>query len=136
MIPPYMIQLRKLLNSNMLWGGDPANRVKLICYKMKNFNIYLIDITKIISILPNLIDQITFFFRNIRHLSHTNLFIDHKKKKKRNDGWIDDKIESWVVNNDSTDDKERLFLIQFSTLTLMIEKRIDQILSSFAHNVI
>ncbi|KAH9761904.1 hypothetical protein KPL70_000611 [Citrus sinensis] len=113
MIPPYMIQLRKLLNM-----------VKLIRYKTKDFNIYLIDITKIISILPNPIDQITFFekYKTSKHLSHISKEIYSLiiKRKKGNGGWIDDKIECWA----------------FSTLTLMIEKRIDKILSSFAHNVI
>ena len=46
--------------------------------------------------------------------------------------WIDDKIESWVANSDSIDDKEREFLVQFSTLRA--EKRIDQILLSLTHS--
>ena len=49
-----------------------------------------------------------------------------------NGDWIDDKIESWVSNSDSIDDKEREFLVQFSTLT--IEKRIDQILLSLTRS--
>ena len=49
-----------------------------------------------------------------------------------NGDWIDDKIESWVLNSDSIDDKEREFLVQFSTLTT--EKRIDQILLSLTHS--
>jgi len=49
-----------------------------------------------------------------------------------NGDWIDDQIESWVSNTDSIDDKEKEFLVQFSTLT--IEKRIDQILLSLTHN--
>ena len=48
--------------------------------------------------------------------------------------WIDDKIESWVANSDSIDDEEREFLVQFSTLTLTAEKRIDQILLSLTHS--
>ncbi|MBA0738116.1 hypothetical protein Gogos_011524, partial [Gossypium gossypioides] len=46
--------------------------------------------------------------------------------------WIEEKIESWVANSDLIDDKEREFLVQFSTLT--IEKRIDQILLSQTHS--
>ena len=39
------------------------------------------------------------------------------KTKKKNGDWIDDRIESWVSNSDSIDDKEIEFLVQFSTLT-------------------
>ncbi|CAI8591812.1 unnamed protein product [Vicia faba] len=45
-----------------------------------------------------------------------------------NSNWIDDKIESWITNSDFIADKEREFLVQFSTLTT--EKRMDQILLS------
>ncbi|MBA0645235.1 hypothetical protein Goklo_013357, partial [Gossypium klotzschianum] len=58
-----------------------------------------------------------------------DLFIDKKKKKNVSSDWIDNKIESWITNSDSINDKERKFLIQFSTLT--IEKKIDQILFEF-----
>jgi len=55
-----------------------------------------------------------------------------RKIKNVNGDWIDDQIESWVSNTDSIDDKEKEFLVQFSTLT--IEKRIDQILLSLTHS--
>nr|YP_009127320.1 hypothetical chloroplast RF21 [Ceratonia siliqua]YP_009127337.1 hypothetical chloroplast RF21 [Ceratonia siliqua]YP_009756154.1 hypothetical protein RF2 [Ceratonia siliqua]YP_009756171.1 hypothetical protein RF2 [Ceratonia siliqua]AHY32935.1 hypothetical chloroplast RF21 [Ceratonia siliqua]AHY32953.1 hypothetical chloroplast RF21 [Ceratonia siliqua]QIT02830.1 hypothetical protein RF2 [Ceratonia siliqua]QIT02847.1 hypothetical protein RF2 [Ceratonia siliqua] len=113
---------------NMLWGGGPAYGVKSIRSKKKYLN--LIDL---ISIIPNPINRIA-FSRNTRHLSHTSKAIYSliRKRKNVNGDWIDDKIESWVSNSDSIDDKEREFLVQFSTLTT--EKRIDQILLSLTHS--
>ncbi|KAE9603085.1 hypothetical protein Lalb_Chr12g0206601 [Lupinus albus] len=164
MIPSYTIELRKLLDryptselnafwlknfflvaleqlgdsleeiqgsasgGNMLWGGGPACGVKSIRSKKKDWN--LIDL---ISIIPNPINRIA-FSRNTGHLSQTSKAIYSliRKRKNVNGDWIDDKIESWVSNSDSIDDKEREFLVQFSTL--MIEKRIDQILLSLTHS--
>jgi hypothetical protein len=113
---------------NMLWGGGSAYGVKSIRSKKKYLN--LIDL---ISIIPNPINRIA-FSRNMRHLSHTSKAIYSliRKIKNVNGDWIDDKIESWVSNSDSIDDKEREFLVQFSTLTT--EKRIDQILLSLTHS--
>ena len=161
MIPSYMIELRKLLDRyptselNSLWlknlflvaleqlgdsleeiwtsGGNmlgPAYGVKSIRSKKKYLNINLIDL---ISIIPNPINRIA-FSRNTRHLSHTSkeIYSLIRKRKNVNGDWIDDKIESWVSNSDSIDDKEREFLVQFSTLTT--EKRIDQILWSLTHS--
>nr|YP_010458452.1 hypothetical protein RF2 [Loeseneriella lenticellata]YP_010458471.1 hypothetical protein RF2 [Loeseneriella lenticellata]UUA69957.1 hypothetical protein RF2 [Loeseneriella lenticellata]UUA69958.1 hypothetical protein RF2 [Loeseneriella lenticellata] len=115
---------------NMLWGGGPAYGVKSIRSKKKYLNINLIDL---ISIIPNPINRIT-FSRNTRHLSHTSkeIYSLIRKRKNVNGDWIDDKIESLVANSDSIDDKEREFLVQFSTLTT--EKRIDQILLSLTHS--
>nr|YP_010127171.1 Ycf2 [Alhagi sparsifolia]QPO07237.1 Ycf2 [Alhagi sparsifolia] len=162
MIPSYMIELRKLLDryptselnsfwlknlflvaleqlgnfleerrgsgGNMLWGGGPASGVKSIRSKKKDFN--LIDL---ISIIPNPINRIA-FSRNTRHLSHTSKVIYSfiTKRKNVNSDWIDDKIESWISKSDLIADKEREFLVQFSTLTT--EKRIDQILLSLTHS--
>ena len=99
---------------NMLWGGGPAYGVKSIRSKKKYLN--LIDL---ISIIPNPINRIA-FSRNTRHLSHTSKAIYSliRKIKNVNGDWVDDKIESWVSNSDSIDDKEREFLVQFSTLTI------------------
>nr|YP_010417271.1 Ycf2 [Viola tricolor]USF11826.1 Ycf2 [Viola tricolor] len=115
---------------NVLWGGGPAYGVKSIRSKNKFLNTNLIDL---ISIIPNPINRIT-FSRNTRHLSHTSkeIYSLIRKRKKVNGDWIDDKIESLVANSDSIDDKEREFLVQFSTLTT--EKRIDQILLSLTHS--
>nr|ANO44613.1 hypothetical chloroplast protein RF21 [Amianthium muscitoxicum] len=115
---------------NMLFGGGPAYGVKSIRSKKKYLNINLIDL---ISIIPNPINRIT-FSRNTRHLSHTSkeVYSFIRKRKNVNGDWIDDRIESWVANNDSIDDEEREFLVQFSTLTT--EKRIDQILLSLTHS--
>nr|WGM76068.1 hypothetical protein RF2 [Chambeyronia macrocarpa] len=115
---------------NMLLGGGPAYGVKSIRSKKKYLNINLIDL---ISIIPNPINRIT-FSRNTRHLSRTSkeIYSLIRKRKNVNGDWIDDKIESWVANSDSIDDKEREFLVQFSTLTT--EKRIDQILLSLTHS--
>nr|USG53036.1 hypothetical protein RF2 [Laportea bulbifera]USG53054.1 hypothetical protein RF2 [Laportea bulbifera] len=115
---------------NMLGGGGPTYGVKSIRSKKKYLNINLIDF---ISIIPNPINRIA-FSRNTRHLSHTSkeTYSLIRKRKKVNGDWIDDKIESWVSNSDSIDDKDREFLVQFSTLTT--EKRIDQILLSLTHN--
>nr|YP_009899735.1 Ycf2 [Notoceras bicorne]YP_009899755.1 Ycf2 [Notoceras bicorne]QKK46630.1 Ycf2 [Notoceras bicorne]QKK46650.1 Ycf2 [Notoceras bicorne] len=115
---------------NMLWGGDPAYGVKSIRSKKKDLKINFIDL---ISIIPNPINRIT-FSRNTRHLSHTSkdIYSLIRKRKNVSGDWIDDKIESWVANSDSIDDKEREFLVQFSTLRA--EKRIDQILLSLTHS--
>nr|YP_010631521.1 Ycf2 [Pimpinella valleculosa]WBN98586.1 Ycf2 [Pimpinella valleculosa] len=115
---------------NMLLGGDSAYGVKLIRFKKKYLNINLTDL---ISIIPNPINRIT-FSRNTRHLSHTSkeIYSLIRKRKNVNGDWIDDKIESWVANSDFIDDEEREFLVQFSTLTT--EKRIDQILLSLTHS--
>ncbi|KAL4280877.1 hypothetical protein GQ457_03G031130 [Hibiscus cannabinus] len=118
---------------NMLWGGGPTYGVKSIRSKKKYLNINLIDIIDLISIIPNPINRII-FSRNTRHLSHTSkeIYSLIRKRKNVSGDWIDDKIESWVANSDSIDDKEREFLVQFSTLTT--EKRIDQILLSLTHS--
>uniref|UniRef100_UPI003002A2F3 Ycf2 n=1 Tax=Potentilla californica TaxID=654646 RepID=UPI003002A2F3 len=118
---------------NMLWGGGPTYGVKSIRSKKKYLNINLIDIMDFISIIPNPINRIA-FSRNTRHLSHTSkeIYSLIRKRKNVNGDWIDDKIESWVSNSDSIGDKEREFLVQFSTLTT--EKRIDQILLSLTHS--
>ena len=115
---------------NMLLDGGPAYGVKSIRSKKKYFLINLIDL---ISIIPNPINRIT-FSRNTRHLSRTSkeIYSLIRKRKKVKGDWIDDKIESWVATNDLIDDKERKFLIQFSTLTT--EKRIDQILLSLTYS--
>nr|YP_010270901.1 Ycf2 protein [Geum aleppicum]YP_010270922.1 Ycf2 protein [Geum aleppicum]YP_010438623.1 Ycf2 protein [Geum urbanum]QXL59081.1 hypothetical protein [Geum japonicum var. chinense]QXL59098.1 hypothetical protein [Geum japonicum var. chinense]QXL59165.1 hypothetical protein [Geum japonicum var. chinense]QXL59182.1 hypothetical protein [Geum japonicum var. chinense]UJY97833.1 Ycf2 protein [Geum aleppicum] len=117
---------------NMLWGG-PAYGVKSIRSKKKYLNRNLIDIIDFISLIPNPINRID-FSRNTRHLSHTSkeIYSLIRKRKNVNGDWIDDKIESWVSNSDSIGDKEREFLVQFSTLTT--EKRIDQILLSLTHS--
>uniref|UniRef100_A0AAU6N1U1 Protein Ycf2 n=1 Tax=Potentilla coriandrifolia TaxID=1732548 RepID=A0AAU6N1U1_9ROSA len=118
---------------NMLWGGGPTYGVKSIRSKKKYLNINLIDIIDFISIIPNPINRIA-FSRNTRHLSHTSkeIYSLIRKRKNVNGDWVDDKIESWVSNSDSIGDKEREFLVQFSTLTT--EKRIDQILLSLTHS--
>ena len=113
---------------NMLRGGGPAYGVKSIRSKKKDFN--LIDL---ISIIPNPINRIA-FLRNTRHLSHTSkaIYTLIRKRKNVNSDWIDDKIESWILNSNFISDKEREFLVQFSTLTT--EKRIDQILLSLTNS--
>nr|UHJ17194.1 hypothetical protein RF2 [Oxytropis falcata] len=113
---------------NMLWGGGAIYEVKSIRSKKKDFN--LIDL---ISIIPNPMNQIA-FSRNTRHLSHTSKSIYSliRKRKNVNSDWIDDKIESWISKSDLIADKEREFLVQFSTLTT--EKGIDQILLSLTHS--
>uniref|UniRef100_UPI0030E1E819 Ycf2 n=1 Tax=Hedysarum lehmannianum TaxID=1402432 RepID=UPI0030E1E819 len=113
---------------NMLWGDGPAYGVKSIHSKKKGFN--LIDL---ISIIPNPINRIL-FSRNTRHLSHTSkaIYSFIRKQKNVNSEWIDDKIESWILKSDLIADKEREFLVQFSTLTT--ERGIDQILLSLTHS--
>nr|WGT74728.1 Ycf2 [Sanguinaria canadensis]WGT74745.1 Ycf2 [Sanguinaria canadensis]WGT74813.1 Ycf2 [Sanguinaria canadensis]WGT74830.1 Ycf2 [Sanguinaria canadensis] len=115
---------------NMLLGGGPADGVKSIRSKKKD---WLIDIIDLISIIPNPINRIT-FSRNTRHLSRTSkeIYSLIRKRKNVNIDWIDDKIESWVANSDLIDDEEREFLVQFSTLTT--KKRMDQILLSLTHS--
>nr|YP_009752201.1 Ycf2 protein [Linnaeosicyos amara]QIT05611.1 Ycf2 protein [Linnaeosicyos amara] len=115
---------------NMLWGGGPVYGVKSIRLKTTDWNINLSDL---ISLITNPINRITFLI-NTRHLSDTSkkIYSSIRKIKNVNGDWIDEKIESWVSNSDLIDDKEREFLVQFSTLTT--EKRIDQILLSLTHS--
>nr|YP_010193578.1 hypothetical protein Ycf2 [Phyllospadix iwatensis]YP_010193596.1 hypothetical protein Ycf2 [Phyllospadix iwatensis]QZQ52798.1 hypothetical protein Ycf2 [Phyllospadix iwatensis]QZQ52816.1 hypothetical protein Ycf2 [Phyllospadix iwatensis] len=119
---------------NMLLDEGPAYEVKSIgsSSKKKYWNINIIDIVDLLSIVPNPINRIT-FSRNRRHLSRTSKEISSllRKRKNVNDDWIDDKMESWVANSDWIDDAEREFLVQFSTLTR--EKRIAKILLSLTH---
>nr|UZA65626.1 Ycf2 protein [Medicago lupulina] len=113
---------------NMPRGGGPAYGVKSIRSKKKDLN--LIDL---IRIIPNPINRIE-FLRNTRHLSPTSkaIYTLIRKRKDVNSDWIDDKIESWILNSDFIADKEREFMVQFSTLTT--EKRIDQILLSLTNS--
>nr|YP_010389642.1 hypothetical chloroplast RF21 [Chesneya acaulis]UPT34344.1 hypothetical chloroplast RF21 [Chesneya acaulis] len=149
MIPSYMIELRKLLDRyptselNSFWLKnlclvareqlenfleEKRGGVKSIRSKKKDFN--LIDL---IRIIPNPINRIA-FLRNTRHLSPTSKAIYSFIRKRRtvNNDWIYDKIESWISTSDLIADKEREFLVQFSTLET--EKRIDQILLSLTHS--
>nr|YP_010565976.1 hypothetical protein RF2 [Medicago murex]UZC30608.1 hypothetical protein RF2 [Medicago murex]UZC30684.1 hypothetical protein RF2 [Medicago murex] len=93
----------------------------------------LIDFISMVRIIPNPIDRIAFLI-NTRHLSDTSkaIYTLIKKRKSVNSDWIDDKIESWILNSDFVSDKEREFMVQFSTLTT--EKRIDQILLSLTNS--
>nr|YP_009656936.1 hypothetical chloroplast RF2 [Medicago minima]QCO73779.1 hypothetical chloroplast RF2 [Medicago minima] len=113
---------------NMPRGGGPAYGVKSIRSKKKDLN--LIDL---IRIIPNPINRIE-FLRNTRHLSQTSkaIYTSIRKRKDVNSDWIDDKIESWILNSDFVADKEREFMVQFSTLTT--EKRIDEILLSLTNS--
>nr|YP_010287005.1 hypothetical protein RF2 [Limnobium laevigatum]YP_010287022.1 hypothetical protein RF2 [Limnobium laevigatum]UKT61085.1 hypothetical protein RF2 [Limnobium laevigatum]UKT61086.1 hypothetical protein RF2 [Limnobium laevigatum] len=116
MIPSYIIEFDKLLD------GYPIS-------ELNSLNINLIDL---ISIILNPINRIT-FSRNTRHLSGTSkeIYSWIRKGKSVNDDWIEDKIESWILNCDSMRYEDRQFLVQFCTLTT--EKRIDQILLSLTH---
>nr|YP_010041334.1 Ycf2 [Alniphyllum fortunei]YP_010041356.1 Ycf2 [Alniphyllum fortunei]QPA36112.1 Ycf2 [Alniphyllum fortunei]QPA36134.1 Ycf2 [Alniphyllum fortunei]WIL98331.1 Ycf2 [Alniphyllum fortunei]WIL98351.1 Ycf2 [Alniphyllum fortunei] len=140
----FLVALEQLVNfleeiwdsafgDNMLVGGGSAYGVKSIRSKKKYWNINLIDIIDLISIIPNPINRIT-FSRNTRHLSHTSKEIHSLIRQRKNvDGyWIDDKIGSWVASSEWIYNEEREFLVQFSTLTT--EKRIDQILLSLTHS--
>jgi hypothetical protein len=148
MIPSYMIELRKLLDRYPPSELNSFGNIFLVALeqfgnfleesrgsasgdkssKKKDFN--FIDL---ISILPNPINRIT-FLRNTRHLSHISKAIYSliRKRKNVNSDWIDDKIEFWISNTDFIADKEREFLLQFSTLTA--EKGIDQIFLSLTNS--
>lgn len=147
MIPSYMIELRKLLDRyptselNSFWLknlflvvleqlGDSLKGRRPFAF---GGNRNLIDL---ISIIPNPINRITFSIKT-RHLSHTSKAIYSliRKRKNVNGDFFDDKddkVESWVSNNDEIEDTEREFLVQFSTLTT--EKRIHQTLLSLIHS--
>nr|YP_009299139.1 hypothetical chloroplast RF21 [Pelargonium exhibens]YP_009299183.1 hypothetical chloroplast RF21 [Pelargonium exhibens]AJB99053.1 hypothetical chloroplast RF21 [Pelargonium exhibens]AJB99098.1 hypothetical chloroplast RF21 [Pelargonium exhibens] len=162
MIPSYTIELRKLmdryppseLNSfglknlflvameelkeslsvvgNMLEGGGRAYGVESI---FSNWNLNLIDISDLISLIPNPIDRITFSI-NTRHLSHTSkeIYSLIRKRERVYGAWIDDKIESLLSTSVAIDDCDRGNLLQFSTLTLTTEKGVDQILLSLTQS--
>nr|YP_010987236.1 hypothetical protein RF2 [Krascheninnikovia ceratoides]YP_010987254.1 hypothetical protein RF2 [Krascheninnikovia ceratoides]WOL38652.1 hypothetical protein RF2 [Krascheninnikovia ceratoides]WOL38653.1 hypothetical protein RF2 [Krascheninnikovia ceratoides] len=138
MIPSYRIEVQNLLDRYPI--SEPIEFRKLLGRYLTSepnsfwfLNINLIDIIDLISIIPNPINRIT-FLRNTRHLSHTSkeIYSLIRKRKRANDDWIDDKIESWVTSGSSIDEEEREFLVQFFTLTT--EKRIDQILLSLTHS--
>nr|QAX91661.1 Ycf2 [Diapensia purpurea] len=123
----------------------PAYGVKSRRYKKnywninlkKNINLIIDLIIDLISIIPNsIINRIT-FSRNTRHLSPRSkeiysFFI--RKRKRMNRDWDNEKLESSVLDSDWVDDEEREVMVQFSTLTLTAEKRIDQILLSLTHS--
>ncbi|GAV82687.1 DUF825 domain-containing protein [Cephalotus follicularis] len=98
-----------LLDSGLAYG------VKSIHSKKNYLNINPNDL---ISIMPNPINQITFLI-NTRRLSHISkeIYSLIRKRKNVNGNWINDKIESLVTNSYSIDDKEREYLVQFSTLS-------------------
>nr|DBA09517.1 TPA_asm: Ycf2 protein [Corydalis boweri]DBA09527.1 TPA_asm: Ycf2 protein [Corydalis boweri] len=149
MIPSYMIELRKLLDRyptserNSFWLKDLfLVALEQFVYfieaiwgsafnKQKFWNSNLIGIMDFLRIIPNPINRIT-FSRNTRHLSRTSKELYSLLRKNVNVEWIDDQIESWVANSDLIEDKEREFLVQFSTLTT--EKKMDQMLLSLTHS--
>nr|YP_009748510.1 Ycf2 protein [Vanilla madagascariensis]YP_009748519.1 Ycf2 protein [Vanilla madagascariensis]QII90190.1 Ycf2 protein [Vanilla madagascariensis]QII90199.1 Ycf2 protein [Vanilla madagascariensis] len=111
-----------------------AHGVKLIRFPWNIIPISIIPkLISIISIIPNLINTII-FSRKTRHLSRTTkeMYSLIIKRKNVKGYFIDGKIESLVADSDCIDDKEKDFLIQFSTLTT--EKRIDQLLLSLTHS--
>nr|YP_010173618.1 hypothetical chloroplast RF2 [Medicago arabica]QSJ48855.1 hypothetical chloroplast RF2 [Medicago arabica] len=142
MIPSYMIELEKLLDRYPISELNSFGLIKdMFLEQLGNFleerrgsasarskkkDLNLIDL---IRILPNPMNRIA-FLRNTRYLSHTSkaIYTLIRKRKNVNSDWVDDKIESWILNSDFISDKEREFMVQFSTLTT--EKRIDQILLS------
>nr|YP_009758329.1 hypothetical chloroplast RF21 [Vavilovia formosa]QIN90136.1 hypothetical chloroplast RF21 [Vavilovia formosa] len=150
MIPSYIIELRKLLDTylpselNSFWlkyifefaleqfvnfreerGGSPSGGN---IPRGKGLNL-----KDLISILPNPMNRIA-FLKNTRYLSNKSKAIYSwiKKRKKMDSDWINDKIESWILHSDLIADKEREFLLQFSTLTT--EKGFSKILVSLTNS--
>nr|YP_009141401.1 hypothetical chloroplast RF21 [Lathyrus odoratus]AIL55927.1 hypothetical chloroplast RF21 [Lathyrus odoratus] len=146
MIPSYIIELQKLLD-RYLTSEQNSFWLQYIFRMALNFreerrgstsggNIPRgegLNLMNFIRIIPNPINRIA-FLKNTRHLSHTSkkIYSLIKKRKNMNSDWIDDKIESWIANSDLIADKEREFLLNYSTLTT--EKRIDQILVSLTNS--
>nr|YP_010173238.1 hypothetical chloroplast RF2 [Medicago secundiflora]QSJ48419.1 hypothetical chloroplast RF2 [Medicago secundiflora] len=141
MIPSYMIELEKLLDRYPISEENSFGLRDMFLVTLEHFleerrgsasarskkkDLNIIDL---IRIIPNPINRIA-FLRNTRHLSHTSkaIYTSIRKRKNVNSDWIDDKIESWILNSDFVSDKEREFMVQFSTLTT--EKRMDEILLS------
>nr|YP_009141474.1 hypothetical chloroplast RF21 [Lathyrus tingitanus]AIL56000.1 hypothetical chloroplast RF21 [Lathyrus tingitanus] len=149
-IPSYIIELQKLLDryltseQNSFWL---QYSFRIALEQFENFreerrgspsggNIPRgqgFNLMDFIRIIPNPINRIA-FLKNTRHLSHTSKTIYSliKKRKNMNSDWIKDQIESWIANSDLIADKEREFLLQFSTLTT--EKRMDQIFVSLTNS--
>nr|AIK21316.1 hypothetical chloroplast RF21 [Lathyrus sativus] len=148
MIPSYIIELKKLLDRY----GTSEQKYFWLQYifrmALKQFENFReerrgspsgvprgegFNLMKFIRILPNPINRIA-FLKNTRHLSHTSkeIYSLIKKRKNMNSDCISDKIESWIANSDLIADKEREFLLTFSTLTT--EKRMDQILVSLTNS--
>nr|YP_009141235.1 hypothetical chloroplast RF21 [Lathyrus clymenum]AIL55761.1 hypothetical chloroplast RF21 [Lathyrus clymenum] len=150
MIPSYIIELRKLLDRYLTSEQNSFWLQYLFRIALEQFENFReerrgspsggniprgegFNLMDFISIIPNPINRIA-FLRNTRHLSHTSKAIYSliKKRKNMNSDWINDKIESWISNSELIADKEREFLLQFSTLTT--EKRMDQILVSLTNS--
>nr|YP_010173314.1 hypothetical chloroplast RF2 [Medicago praecox]QSJ48495.1 hypothetical chloroplast RF2 [Medicago praecox]UZC32126.1 hypothetical protein RF2 [Medicago praecox]UZC32202.1 hypothetical protein RF2 [Medicago praecox] len=148
MIPSYMIELEKLLDRYPISELNSFGLKDMFLVALKQLGNFLeerrgsasarskkkdLNLIDLIRILPNPINRIA-FLRNTRHLSHTSkaIYALIRKRKNVNSDWIDDKIESWILNSDFIADKEREFMVQFCTLTS--EKRIDQILLSLTNS--
>jgi len=150
MIPSYIIELQKLLDTYLPLEQNSFWLQYIFQIALEQFENFLeerrgspyggniprgkgFNLMDFISIIPNPINRIA-FLKNTRHLSHTSkaLYSLIKKRKNMNSDWINDKIESWISNSDLIADKERQFLLEFSTLTT--EKRMDQILVSMTNS--
>ena len=125
---------------DMLLSGDegPADGFKSIRLHKKYWNMLLnnllIDISDFISAIPNRIKGII-FSRNTRHLSHASKeiysLLTKGKDMNVDEDLIDNKIGSWLLDNQFIETDDIDFLIEFSTLTT--EKRIDSFLLSLTH---
>ncbi|GER56884.1 protein ycf2, partial [Striga asiatica] len=89
----------------------------------------------LIDIISRPINGIAFWINSI-HISHTSkeIYSLIRRRKNVNGDWIDNKIQSWAATTDFIFDDEKSFLVQFSTLSLSTEKRIDQILLSLTQH--
>nr|YP_010192053.1 Ycf2 [Evolvulus alsinoides]QZN05695.1 Ycf2 [Evolvulus alsinoides] len=107
MIPTFRIELEKLLDNYPPFQPNSFWLQNLFRVVLEKFPISRIA-----------------FSINTRHLSHTSkeIYSLIRKRKNVNGNWIDDQIESWFANSDSTHPEERKFLVQLSAL--MTEKRI------------
>ncbi|TYH49372.1 hypothetical protein ES332_D10G131600v1, partial [Gossypium tomentosum] len=119
MISLYMIELRKLLDRY------PTSELNSFWLK----NLFLVALEQLGDFLEEIWGS-TFggnmlwrggLAYGVKPIRSKKKYLNIKIKNVSGD-WIDEKIESWVTNSDSIDDKERKFLVQFSTLTT--EKRI------------
>nr|YP_010516322.1 hypothetical protein Ycf2 [Striga asiatica]YP_010516346.1 hypothetical protein Ycf2 [Striga asiatica]UXL88482.1 hypothetical protein Ycf2 [Striga asiatica]UXL88506.1 hypothetical protein Ycf2 [Striga asiatica] len=89
----------------------------------------------LIDIISRPINEIAFWINSI-HISHTSkeIYSLIRRRKNVNEHWDHNKIQSWVATTDFIFDDEKSFLVQFSTLSLSTEKRIDQILLSLTQH--
>nr|YP_010621305.1 hypothetical chloroplast RF2 [Cuscuta europaea]WBF90851.1 hypothetical chloroplast RF2 [Cuscuta europaea] len=158
LIPSYLIEFQKLVDkypmceSNGFWLNNififGFNQFVRLLEGIQGFVFGLNKIHLTLKVKPrrltkksfNILEQITGIAvsinRNMQYISSISptskeLYSLIRKRENVKANWIDDQIESWIVNSDSIHEEERQFLVQLATLTT--EKRIPSSLTDRDH---